>query len=369
MSYKFQLKQGFRIGELVIRMYENEFKTQLFDPTELDKLLREEKDFETKKRIAKQRLLDNIEGIHIFYEEVELISGRGKKKIALVDEEGLYQILMFIDTPEARRIRETFAKIIVKYRLDHKMDVYDFLEKCEKQTLKLNPYQVDLRDNIYGPAYNEVQDMKKDIIVENVISFPTLNNEIIKDEDDDDYVDNIEYADVDEKVDYLIDLDKVLDILVNTFNVNSETVLEILFDEFEVYEKNDRFYIDGNRVLLLLIAKLLSEKKELEAKELIKKSVGIMKNVLERITKGTESLKLLMKSSTIYKKIHESYPYDKQKKYQNMVDVLRNRGVSKATAEQIAKDCIKDGYTHIIVDDELYNKTLKEVYTKIKRFK
>lgn len=367
MSYKFQLKQGFRIGEIVIRMYENEFKTQLFDPSELDKLLREEKDFETRKRHAKQRLLDNIEGAHVFYEEVELT---GKtRNMTLVDEEGLYQILMFIDTPEARRIRETFAKIIVKYRLDHKMDVYDFLEKCEKQTLKLNPYQVDLRDNIYGPAYNEVQDMKKDIIVENVLSFPTLNNEIIKDEDDDDYVDNIEYADVDETVEYLIDLDKVLDVLVNTFNVNSETILEILFDEFEVYEKNDRFYIDGNRVLLLLIAKLLSEKKELEAKELTKKSVGIMKNVLERITKGAESLKLLMKSSTIYRKIHESYPYDKQKKYQNMVDVLRNRGVSKATAEQIAKDCIKDGYTHIIVDDELYNKTLKEVYTKIKRFK
>lgn len=367
MSYKFQLKQGFRIGEIVIRLYENEFKTQLFDPSFIDKLCHKGTDLETQKRNAKQRLLDNIEGSHVFYEEVEF-KGR-LRNMFLVDEEGLYQILLFIDTPEARRIRETFAKIIVKYRLDHKMDVYDFLEKCEKQTLKLNPYQVDLRDIIYGPAYNEVQDMKKDIIVENVLSFPTLNNKIIKDEDDDDYVDNIEYADVDEKVEYLIDLDKVLDTLVNTFNVNSETILEILFDEFEVYEKNDRFYIDGNRVLLLLIVKLLSEKKELEAKELTKKSVGIMKTVLERITKGTESLKLLMKSSTIYGKIHESYPYDKQEKYQNMVDVLRNRGVSKATAEQIAKDCIKDGYTHIIVDDELYNKTLKEVYTKIKRFK
>ena len=65
--------------------------------------------------------------------------------------------------------------------------------------------------------------------------------------------------------------------------------------------------------------------------------------------------KSLFKSSTIYRNINCSYPYDKQESYYRIYDSLRGKGLGKDESDKLAKDTIKDGYMHIIVDEDLYD--------------
>lgn len=369
MNYKFELKQGFRIGELVIRMYENELKMQLFDPSELDKLTHNDKNYDTRKRLAKQRLLDQVEGIHVFFEEIELINGRGKKVIGLVDEEGLYQILMFINTPESRKIRESFAKILVEYRKRLKFEIYDFINQCEKQTIKIGSHINQKLEDIITSEYSELKKITDDIFIHNVLTFPTYNGNVIKDENDDEYIENIEKSDVESKIDYLINLDKVISLLVDVFGMDSKIMIEIIFDTVNVYEKNGKFYIDGNKDLMKIIFTLLCSELGEQTEKIREESLKILKMILGKISKGKKAFKSLFKSSTIFRNIISCFPYEKQESYNERYSKLRRKGLGKEEADQIAKETIKDGYSHIIVDEDLHGSTIEQAYYKIKRIR
>lgn len=342
MNYKFKLKQGFRIGELVIRMYENELKTQLFDPSSLDEILNKKDEELDSKEHNGQSLIYQIEGPHVFYEEVRHIDGRSKKDLALVDEEGLYQILMSLDTPKSRKIKEIFAKLLVEYREKHKLDVYDFLDQCEKDTIKLGSHIYSRVDEIITPDYEELKEMGDDVLIHNVATFPTYKGKIIKDENDEDYINNIEKSNIESKIDYFIDLDKVVSLLVEVFNIESKLLIEIIFDVVNVYEKNGKFYIDGNKDLLKIIFSILWFNIGHQTEKVKSESFRILNLVLGKISKGKKALSSLFKSSTIYKDIESSYPYEKQEMYRDKYFKLRNEGISEEESESIAKESIKE---------------------------
>lgn len=341
MNYEFNLKQGFRIGELIVRMYENEFKTQLFDSSSLDELINENnKNSDTNNTSKEENIIYKVEGPHVFFEEVN-VNGNSKKTLPLVDEEGLYQIIMLMDTPKARKIREILAKLLVEYRERHKLDVYDFLVQCEKQTIKLGSHIHSKLEEVITPEYDELKEIGDEIIIHNVETFPTYKGKLIKDENDEDYINNIDKSNLESKIEYFIDLDKVISLLVEVFNIDSRVLIEIAFDTVDVYERNGKYYIDGNKDLMKIIFSIIWNNIGQQTEKVRDESIRILKLVLGKISTGKRALSSLFKSTTIYKDIHSSYPYEKQKNYKERYIKLRRSGVGKEDSDAIAKESIK----------------------------
>lgn len=338
MNYEFNLKQGFRIGELIVRMYENEFKTQLFDPSSLDELINKNSD--TNNTSKEESIIYKVEGPHVFFEEVN-VNGNCKESLPLVDEEGLYQILMLMDTPKARKIREILAKLILEYKENHKLDIYDFLVHCEKQTIKLGSHIHSKIEDVITPEYYELKEIGDDIIVHNVETFPIYKGKIIKDENDEEYINNIDKSDLESKIDYFIDLDKVISLLVDVFNIESKVLIELTFDTVDVYERNGKYYIDGNKDLMKIIFSILWNNIGEQTEKVREESIRILKLVLGKISTGKNALSSLFKSSTIYKDIHSSYPYVKLKNYKDRYMKLRRSGVGKDDSDTISKELLK----------------------------
>lgn len=129
----FKLEKEFQIGELKLKAYQWKFVT-LIDPTHLIELVGEEfKDNNsnsTKQRILKRLHVSSVVNVSV----QEGNNGRTTMK-KLLTPQGVYEILFFIESHTARRIRVSFVNLLESFRKEKGIPVDIFLKDAYEQRL------------------------------------------------------------------------------------------------------------------------------------------------------------------------------------------------------------------------------------------
>lgn len=122
----FKMKDAFKIGDIGISVYENERGLELYDPKELSNMLGEKELNNTLRRNI-SIILDSVDKKNKF--NVKVDTGAGSPEKYLVNVYGIYDIVYFLDTPEARKIRYSFTNILEEYRNWKGLSLGQFVKK------------------------------------------------------------------------------------------------------------------------------------------------------------------------------------------------------------------------------------------------
>lgn len=245
----FEFKTTFTIGEnLKIGVYGSGC-VFLFNVIELVKKI---KDNEEINRRERQRVFSRISHEHIY--NVRVITGNGsKEQRILISEGGLYELLMLLESEEADRIRNTFARIIQQYRQQTGYSVERFLEGCYLGDVIKAEDAFDARSVLSDPFKEMYQEISHKVLwLYNRREFYTVDGNIIFDDKESKkyLADNAHKAELNIKFDALLNAQSVIEVLPSIVKEDMLVLLEELksYKELEIISSKGTDYFPAQQV-------------------------------------------------------------------------------------------------------------------------
>ena len=165
--------------------------------------------------------------------DIEIINKDVNKKYTkkVVDEPGLYQLLLIIDNPRAKKFRANISNILASFRKKMGYDIYTIINRSENNEWyfgKLKPCFRSL--STYNNKLRKILDQYTDgLLITEVYEFPTIDKMPVIDEYTNvNYIKNIDKAGIGFRVFYFIDLKYAIKALTKTLQVTEELLVKEL---------------------------------------------------------------------------------------------------------------------------------------------
>lgn len=250
----FKMKDVFKIGDIGISVYENERGLELYDPKELSSMLGD-KELNNSNKKNLRNIMKSVDKRNEF--KVKVDTGAGTPERYLVNVYGIYDIVYFLDTPEARKIRYSFTNILEEYRKFKGLSLGEFVKNCEANEI----------DKVYKNVYSAKSSSafinnlnEEDIFIKSVYTF------IYTIDENDNYilVRNIDYfeqpeiiKDINyhfkgEKLVFSLGITKLSEILSKIVSVDSLNISDYIINNYPIEEINGNKYLDS-RIFIKLI--------------------------------------------------------------------------------------------------------------------
>lgn len=247
----FKMKDAFKIGDLGIYVYENERGLELYDPKELV-YVKGDKELGVNRKNLRNILNSVKEENKVM---VKMDEDAGQAERYLVNVYGIYDILYFIDTLEARKIRYSFTNILEEYRKFKGLSLGEFVKNCEAKEIDKvykNVYSagiesftlLDDKEVFIKSAYSFVYTKDKDdnyVLVRNIDYFE--HPEIIKDMD---------HHFKGEKLVFSLGITKLSEILSKIVSVDALNISDYIINNYPIEEINGNKYLDS-RIFIKLV--------------------------------------------------------------------------------------------------------------------
>lgn len=359
----FKMKDGFKIGDIGISVYENERGLELYDPKELINLTGNELKV-NKKNL--RNIMNTVGEENKITVKVDEEAGPAKK--TLVNVYGIYDIVYFLDTPEARKIRYSFTNILEEYRKFKGLSLGQFVKNCEANDI----------DKVYKNVYSARSSSafinnlnEEDIFIKSVYTFIYEKSKygicnIIRSIDyfeNPEILKNIDSHEIGEKLSFSLGISRLSQLLSEIVSVDSLNISDYILNNYPVEEINNNKYLSTD-IFEKLIYNIVNNKcgkyivrndeyKLLNTKELIERILSefihrnnkfISNPLFDSLTcfrKITRSLDI-----TVYKIFYSYKNYYYQKGYED--DTIYTKTQSKM------KEYIKTGkvYSYEELEEE-----------------
>lgn len=308
----FKLEKEFQIGELKLKAYQWKYVT-LFDPTYLIEMVGEEfKDNNSKS--TKQRVLKRLHVGSVVNVNVEEVKDKVYNYKNLLTPQGVYEILFFIESHTARRIRVSFVNLLESFRKEKGIPVDIFLKDAYEQRLVPVHNSFDRKHSIEGDLqYAFLTIPTEDLFVMNAYNFPVVRDIVIFDEHSEFFRENIREALLGTKLDFYISCKKVLSAIGEITATDKVTVIDKLIkddlkaykidkDEFslELEEDNTNLYYNGLELMKYIFNK---------CNEDFKRAEGLFKRIMDHAFNNKLVSTVLFESVTKYSHVNHHINY------------------------------------------------------------
>lgn len=240
----FKMKEAFKIGDIGICVYENERGLELYDPKELVNITGNEL------KVNKKNLRNIMKSVR---EEnkitIKVDEEAGPAKKTLVNVYGIYDIVYFLDTPEARKIRYSFTNILEEYRNWKGLSLGQFVKNCEANEI----------DKVYKNVYSARSSSaginnlnEEDIFIKSVYTFIYEKSEygicnIIRTIDyfeNPEILKNIDSHKIGEKLTFSLGISRLSQLLSEIVSVDSLNISDYILNNYPVEEINNNKYLN-----------------------------------------------------------------------------------------------------------------------------
>lgn len=248
----FKMKDAFKIGDIGISVYENERGLELYDPKELSNMLGEKELNNTLRRNISM-IMDSVSKENKF--KVKVDSEAGNENKYLVNVYGIYDIVYFLDTPEARKIRYSFTNILEEYRKFKGLSLGEFVQNCEAKEID------KVYKNVYSAGIESFTILDdKDVFIKAAYSFIYTKDEndnyiLVRNKDyfeHPEIIKDINYHFKGEKLVFSLGITKLSEILSKIVSVDSLNISDYIINNYPIEEINGNKYLDS-RIFIKLI--------------------------------------------------------------------------------------------------------------------
>lgn len=318
----FEFKNTFAIGEnLKIGVYGSGC-VFLFDVIQLIKKIKEQEDVNQRER---QRIFSRISHEHIY--NVRVITGNGSlENRVLISEGGLYELIMLLESEEADKIRNTFARIIEQYRQQTGYSVEYFLQGCYLGEIINTEDDFDARIVLVEPYKEMYQDIPhRELWLYNRREFYTVDGNIIfDDKKSTDYLyNNINKAELNIKFDALLNAKSVMEVLSPILKEDMLVILEELksYKDLEIISSHGIEYFPAQQLFNFIYERGYSRNLE-KSKEIFAHIVsGVCFCTFNNDNK--DSVYHIVQSVTEFKDIDRNTPINNISKQKDLVNAFR----------------------------------------------
>lgn len=241
----FKMKDAFKIGDIGISVYENERGLELYDPKELASMLGD-KELNNSNKKNLRNIMKTVGEENKLTVKVDEEAGPAKK--TLVNVYGIYDIVYFLDTPEARKIRYSFTNILEEYRNWKGLSLGQFVKNCEANEI----------DKVYKNVYSARSSSafinnlnEEDIFIKSVYTFICEKSKygicnIIRSIDyfeNPEILKNIDSHKIGEKLSFSLGISRLSQLLSEIVSVDSLNISDYILNNYPVEEINNNKYL------------------------------------------------------------------------------------------------------------------------------
>lgn len=242
----FKMKDAFKIGDIGISVYENERGLELYDPKELASMLGD-KELNNSNRKNFENIINSVDKTNKF--KVKVDSEAGNENKYLVNVYGIYDIVYFLDTPEARKIRYSFTNILEEYRNWKGLSLGQFVKNCEANEI----------DKVYKNVYSARSSSafinnlnEEDIFIKSIYTFIYEKSKygicnIIRSIDyfeNPEILKNIDSHKIGEKLTFSLGISRLSQLLSEIVSVDSLNISDYILNNYPVEEINNNKYLN-----------------------------------------------------------------------------------------------------------------------------
>ena len=322
-----------------VERFTNEEGFELFDPKDILKLF----------RYNKNVFLPKLSKKNVFTVDLEEKDNSLQYEADLITEDGIYELVMLLESPKARKIRSTIARFLSYERREKGYELEDFLYNLYKNIniVPLNSYTDD-RGKLN--EYAEITFMNYGVsnyYIYEAHEFPVLNGKVIKDElNDEDYIKHIDKAVLKESIKCLFGVSKTIIALGTLFSVSESKIMETIKDRYDVTKPfaNDNLYYTIDNILDYL-KKVLTKEIDLYVNLKVDNVYKLYEIFLNSFFYDEMGIlpKSVYEATIDYKDINESYSYNILMEYHKELDLLKVR-VGTISGSKLALVHIKNKY-------------------------
>lgn len=304
-----------------VERFTNEEGFELFDPKDILKLF----------RYNKNVFLPKLSIRNVFTVDLEEKDASIQYNADLITEDGIYELVMLLESPKARKIRSTIARFLSYERREKGCELEDFLYNLYKNIniVPLNSYTDD-RGKLN--EYAEISFMNYGVsnyYIYEAHEFPVLNGKVIKDElNDEDYIKHIDKAVLKESIKCLFGVSKTITALGTLFSVSESKIMETIKDLYDVTKPfaNDNLYYTIDNILDYL-KKVLTKEIDLYVNLKVDNVYKLYEVFLTSFFYDEMGIlpKSVYEATIDYKDINESYSYNILMEYHKELDLLKVR--------------------------------------------
>lgn len=307
----FKFSGDFGIFDIPVMRFTNEEGIELFEPNSII----------SKFRYKKKDFLSNMNTKNVF--TVSLLSRDNimKRDADLITEDGVYEMILLMNSPKARKIRDVVVRALTYERKSKGYEIDEFINMLytKKEILPFNTYtdnRVNLDFNLQALIAN--RGLTNFYIFE-TYQFPVLGDRVITNErTDEDYIKHIDKAYIRTSLKVLYGIKATIETLAILFSVTETKIMDSLENNIEVskpYGLDNLYYTVDNildymrKVLNKEIEVYLKFKEEITEYDLYKEFVKIFFYDDEIVTE------IIYDGTITYKDVDTDCPCEIFKKY------------------------------------------------------